>query len=52
MALSVCVVANRVTVCDVRGGTTNPDIRLSEISASMGDGNRQPRSRSNEKTPP
>ena len=36
----------------VRGGSANPDIWLSEISASMGDGNRLPRSRSNEKTPP
>ncbi len=35
-----------------RGGSANPDIELSEISASMGDGNRLPRSRSNEKTPP
>ncbi len=34
-----------------RGGSANQDIRLSEISASMGDGNRLPRSRSNEKTP-
>ena len=34
-----------------RSGSANPDIRLSEISASMGDGNRPPRSRSNEKTP-
>ncbi len=36
----------------VRGGPANQDIRLSEISASMGDGNRLPRSRSNEKTSP
>jgi len=36
----------------LRGGSANPDIELSEISASMGDGNRLPRSRSNEKTPP
>jgi hypothetical protein len=35
-----------------RGGANNPDRWLSEISASMGDGNRLPRSRSNEKTPP
>ena len=35
-----------------RGGPANQDIWLSEISASMGDGNRLPRSRSNEKTPP
>ncbi len=35
-----------------RGGAANLDIRLSEFSASMGDGNRLPRSRSNEKTPP
>ena len=35
----------------VRSGSVNPDIRLSENSASMGDGNRLPRSRSNEKTP-
>ena len=35
-----------------RGGLANPDNWLSEISASMGDGNRLPRSRSNEKTPP
>ena len=34
-----------------RSGSVNPDIRLSENSASMGDGNRLPRSRSNEKTP-
>jgi len=33
-----------------RGGSANPDIGLGEISASMGDGNRLPRSRSNEKT--
>lgn len=35
-----------------RGGSANPDMGLSEIFASMGDGNRLPRSRSNEKTPP
>ena len=35
-----------------RSGSANPDNGLSEISASMGDGNRLPRSRSNEKTPP
>ncbi len=35
-----------------RGGSAKQDIRLSEFSASMGDGNRLPRSRSNEKTPP
>jgi hypothetical protein len=35
-----------------RGGSVNPGTRLSENSASMGDGNRLPRSRSNEKTPP
>jgi len=40
------------TVCAYRGGSGNPDIRLSETSASMGDGNRLPRSRSNEKTSP
>jgi FlaA1/EpsC-like NDP-sugar epimerase len=33
-----------------RSGSANPDNGLSEISASMGDGNRLPRSRSNEKT--
>ena len=37
---------------NIRGGPTNRDIWLSEISASMGDGNRLSRSRSNEKTPP
>ncbi|MCK6391247.1 MAG: hypothetical protein L6Q40_09560, partial [Azonexus sp.] len=36
----------------VRSGSANQDIRLSEISASMGDGNRLPRSRKHEKTPP
>ena len=36
----------------LRSGSANPDIWLSEISASMGDGNRLPRSRSNEKTSP
>ena len=35
-----------------RSGSANPDNGLSENSASMGDGNRLPRSRSNEKTPP
>jgi hypothetical protein len=42
----------RLGILDIRGGSANPDIELSEISASMGDGNRLPRSRSNEKTPP
>ncbi len=32
------------------GGSINPGTRISEISASMGDGNRLPRSGSNEKT--
>ena len=34
-----------------RSGSANPDTRLSEFSASIGDGNRLARSRSNEKTP-
>jgi hypothetical protein len=42
----------RLRALAVRGGSANPDNWLSEISASMGDGNRLPRSRSNEKTPP
>jgi hypothetical protein len=45
-------VHDRGRVCEYRGGPANQDIRLSEISASMGDGNRLPRSRSNEKTSP
>ena len=45
------VIEVRAKLAD-RGGSANPDIELSEISASMGDGNRLPRSRSNEKTPP
>ncbi len=45
-------VTSRVSVgTEVRGGSVNPGTRISEISASMGDGNRLPRSRSNEKTP-
>ena len=35
-----------------RGGSAKQGIRISEISASMGDKSRLPRSRSNEKTPP
>ena len=42
----------RIGSLENRGGPANQDIRLSENSASMGDGNRLPRSRSNEKTPP
>jgi len=33
-----------------KGSPVNPDIRLSKIFASMGDRNRRPRSRRNEKT--